>query len=369
MMSQDHPRKEKEDEMQLAEEARLIQRAMEGDTDAFAMLYEACLEPVYRYIYRRLENVFDAENLTSEAFTRAIDMLAQGRYDWKGKPFKAWLIGIATNIIQERYRTLKSTPVMEDLNDILGHNEPLSGEENVLNTTVQQEEHTALWQLVEELPTLEQSVVVLRHVYELSYAQIAKRLGRTEDACKQLHYRALKKLRLIAQEAGLWSESGRGKNEHKYSLPAQALADELNTQPSIKEYKEHSPHNEEQENSVFATLTACLVDSYVEKALEVLPWLERSCLLLYADAQFSEAEIAEILNLDEEAVCGYLQTGSQHWLHTYSSLLEEELGIPLSAAAVSSREDFSRVKRLIGCSHRYDISTQHFNGIIGSTVN
>ncbi len=186
-----------------AEEARLVQRAMEGDTGAFAALYEASIAGVYRYIYRRLENVFEAENLTSETFTRAVDLLAQGRYDWQGRPFRAWLIGIAAKILQEQYRVLKSTPVMEDLNDILEHNEPASGEDDILDAIVQQEEHSALWQLVEELPVLERSVIILRHVYELSYAHIARRLGRSEDACKQIHYRALKKLRLKAQERQL----------------------------------------------------------------------------------------------------------------------------------------------------------------------
>lgn len=204
-------RPKKEDEFQQAEEARLIQRARDGDRDALAALYEANVEGVYRYIYRRLENVFEAENLTSETFTRAVDLLTLGRYDWIGKPFKAWLIGIAAKILQERYRVLKSTPLMKDLNDILEHNEPMTGEDDILNAIVQQEEHTTLWQLVENLPMLEQSVVVLRHVYELSYTQIAERLGRSEDACKQLHYRALKKLKPKAQEAGLFGDIGKGK--------------------------------------------------------------------------------------------------------------------------------------------------------------
>jgi len=151
--------------------------------------------------------------LTSETFTRAVDLLAQGHYDWMGKPFGAWLIGIATKILQERYRVLKNTPMIEDLHDVLERNELVSGEDDILDAIVQQEEHVALWQLVDELPIVERSVVILRHVYELSYARIAERLGRSEDACKQLHYRALKKLRRKVQEADLWGDISKRESE------------------------------------------------------------------------------------------------------------------------------------------------------------
>ena len=201
----------KEDKLQQAEEARLVRQAMDGDMRALEALYEASLDDVFRYIYRRVENVFEAENLTSETFTRAVDLLAQKRYGWQGKPFKAWLIGIASNILKERYRSLRGTPVMEDLNDILEYNEPVSEKDDILDAIVQREERTALWQLVEELPMLDQSVIILRHVYELSYAQIAERLGRSQGACKQTHSRALKKLRLKAEEADLLGDISRGK--------------------------------------------------------------------------------------------------------------------------------------------------------------
>lgn len=200
-----------EDEAQLAEEAKLVQQAAEGDMHAFGVIYEVCLSPVYRHIYRKLEDIFEAESLTSETFTRALNLLTHGHYDWMGKPFRAWLIGIADNILKERYRVLKNTPVMEDLNDILEYSEPVSKEDDILDSIVQQEERAAAWQLVEELPEVERSVIILRHVYELSYAQIAERLSRSEHACKQIHYRAIKKLKLKVQQAGMWENISKDK--------------------------------------------------------------------------------------------------------------------------------------------------------------
>lgn len=206
---------ETSEEASLAEEERLVQRAMQGDVRAFEALYEACIDLVYGYIYRRVENVFEAESLTSETFTRAIQMLAHRRYDWMGKPFKAWLLGIASKILQERIRALRNTPMIVDLGGISELNEPASEEDDVLDAIVQQEESTALWQMVEELLPMERSIIILRHVYALSYAQIAERMGRSEVACKQLHYRVLQKLKRKVQETDLWDEGRGGSRKYK----------------------------------------------------------------------------------------------------------------------------------------------------------
>ena len=60
-----------------------------------------------------------------------------------------------------------------------------------------------LWELVEELPEPEREVLALRYVHGLKYAEIAVYMDRTEDACKNLHYRAMQKLRERAVQKGL----------------------------------------------------------------------------------------------------------------------------------------------------------------------
>ena len=57
------------------------------------------------------------------------------------------------------------------------------------------EHRAALFQLVKGLPEDQRLVVILRFVEEKSIREIARQLGRSEGAVKQLQFRALEKLR------------------------------------------------------------------------------------------------------------------------------------------------------------------------------
>jgi RNA polymerase sigma-70 factor, ECF subfamily len=192
------------DEVKLAQEAERVQRAIQGDQDALIMLYESNIDRVYRFFCGKVRSVSEAEALTSETFVRAIDALMRGHYEWRGVPFGAWLIGgIAVRLLQEHNRESKNASLTGPLNDLERY-ESLNGEVDILDTIVEQEERDTLWQLVRDLPIAEQQILVMRHVYNLPYAEIAKSLKRSEVACKQLHYRALSKLRDKVRASGLW---------------------------------------------------------------------------------------------------------------------------------------------------------------------
>jgi len=191
------------DEVKLAREEEWAQRASQGDQDALIKLYERNVDRVYHYFYNRVNHVSEAEVLTSETFTRAIEALTRGHYVWRGAPFGAWLLGIGAHVLQERNRELKRSQVAREGLDDLEYTLSTNTERDVLDVIVEREERDALWQLVGELPVVEQRVLIMRHKDNLSYAEIARRLQRSEAACKQLHYRALTKLRDKAHAAGL----------------------------------------------------------------------------------------------------------------------------------------------------------------------
>jgi len=73
----------------------VIQRAADGDTEAFSFLYERYVTRIYNYIYYRTGNPYEAEDLTSRVFHRALGHI--NHYSNRGVPFSAWLYRIATN--------------------------------------------------------------------------------------------------------------------------------------------------------------------------------------------------------------------------------------------------------------------------------
>jgi RNA polymerase sigma-70 factor, ECF subfamily len=182
------------------DEAEIIRRAIQGDKDALIMLYENHVDRVYRHFHAKIGNIVEAQDMTSETFTRAIEALMHGQYVWQGKPFGAWLFAIAGHILQERKRKLGSLPLIENLDALLEAFEPMSQEMDIPDALVQKEEQTALWDVVKKLPSAEQQVLIMRHVYNLPYNEVARRIGRSQSACKQLHYRALNRLRRLLEQ-------------------------------------------------------------------------------------------------------------------------------------------------------------------------
>jgi RNA polymerase sigma-70 factor (ECF subfamily) len=151
------------------------------DPARFAELYENNFERVYAYVAHRLRDREEAQDATADVFHRALAGLP--RYEWRGLPFAVWLLGIATNVLSDRWRRIlnQKEVVSDDLDQI-------GVEDNV-------EQRTILYQLVDTLPDDQRHVIVRRFVGQKSLREIATELGRSEGAVKQLQLRALQNLR------------------------------------------------------------------------------------------------------------------------------------------------------------------------------
>jgi RNA polymerase sigma-70 factor (ECF subfamily) len=160
---------------------RLLIEAAQRDPRHFAQLYESHFDRVYAFIAYRIRDRAVAEDLTSEVFHHALAKLDQ--FEWRGLPFKAWLLRIASNAIHDRWRgTAKYREVPGD--DLA---EPGADDGT--------ERRTILVQLLDRLPPDQRFVVTRRFLDNRTIAEIARELGRTEGAVKQLQFRALQTLR------------------------------------------------------------------------------------------------------------------------------------------------------------------------------
>jgi RNA polymerase sigma-70 factor (ECF subfamily) len=168
--------------VQEASERRLIEAAQQ-DPSRFAALYEIHFERVYGYVSRRVGNREAAEDVTSEVFHHALANLP--RFEWRGTPFGAWLMRIASNAIADRWRrgSREQTDALAD--------DPASGEPSPEEIEIRAQ----LFRLVQELPIEQRKVVQMRFAEEKSIREIAQVLGRTEGAVKQLQFRGIQTLR------------------------------------------------------------------------------------------------------------------------------------------------------------------------------
>lgn len=169
--------------VELAQERLLVEAAQE-DPLKFAPLYEKNFYLVYAYIARRVGNRSTAEDLTSDVFQKALEYLP--RYVWRGVPFAAWLLRIATNLIADRAKhAARETELTDE-----------EGATEISQFNLEEVEQRArLFQFVDQLPEDQRRVIALRFAEQKSIREIALELGRTEGAVKQLQFRGLQTLR------------------------------------------------------------------------------------------------------------------------------------------------------------------------------
>ena len=177
----------------LAGEARgevwdLVQRAQEGDAEAFGELYDRYVTVVHRYVYHRVGDRTMAEDVTSETFVRALRRIDS--LTFQGRDVGAWLVTIARNIIRDhvkssRYRLEVTTADMRDADRVT------DGPEDAV---VQRLTNEQLLACVKQLGSEQQECISLRFLQGLSVSETAAIMGKKDGAIKALQHRAVRRL-------------------------------------------------------------------------------------------------------------------------------------------------------------------------------
>ena len=166
----------------------LIRRAKDGDKDAFSQLYMNYVTPVYRYVFSRVRNKSDAEDIVSDTFMRAYQAFA--RFEDEGKTLLPYLFTIARNLLINQSRKKKPDLIEQEQMDRQG-DESFSPVREAMSS----ERSLALRASMVALSQMEREIVELRFFGEQSYAEIAVILEKREDAIRQHVARAMRKLR------------------------------------------------------------------------------------------------------------------------------------------------------------------------------
>lgn len=167
-------------------ERQLIAAAQAGDQEAFGALYEAYAQSIFQYISYRVDSQMLAEDLTAEVFLRMVRGLKD--YEDRDLPLGAWLFKIASNLVHEHYRQGKRMTLVE-----LSGNEH-SDDSDPFDRLDRQEERQRLREALRALPAEYQDVLILRFMKNLSHAEVAALLDKSETAVRTIQHRALKAL-------------------------------------------------------------------------------------------------------------------------------------------------------------------------------
>ncbi len=177
------------------DEAALVDQAR-NDPEAFGELYRRHVDRIYTYIFYRIGNVADAEDLTARTFYQALSHLPQ--YQNQGVPFVAWLYRIAHNLVANHHRARGywKTTSLEDVEL------PAGAKDNPERVALANERRRALWAAISRQPEDRQRLLILKFADRLSNEEIGRLMGRTESSIKSLYFRTLKALKADLEARG-----------------------------------------------------------------------------------------------------------------------------------------------------------------------
>lgn len=139
-----------------------------------SQLYTQYFDSVYSYVYFRLRNRPETEDLVSDIFLKAVS--AAATYHWRpGASEKSWLFAIARNTLIDHYRK-KRLPTVDVEEVDVPDTTDLSAE---LDTRSQFKQ---VLQAMTQLPDRQQEIIILRYQSDLSNTEIAKLLGITQSS-------------------------------------------------------------------------------------------------------------------------------------------------------------------------------------------
>ncbi len=168
------------------QERAWIERALQGDQEAFGKLVQAYERPVYNLTYRMLGDPVEAEDAAQETFLRAYSKLATYQ---PSRKFVNWLLSIASHHCIDRLRRKNRAPQLS-LEGPLPPQYLVSDAPRPDQVVHKNQERERVRQVLDTLPPDYRAAIILRYWYGMSYQEIATTTRSTESAIKSRLHRA-----------------------------------------------------------------------------------------------------------------------------------------------------------------------------------
>lgn len=175
----------------------LVKKAKGRDPEAFGMLYDEYVDQIFRYVYYKVGNLAESQDLTGQTFLKAFENIDS--YEMRDVAFSSWLYRIAHNLVVDFFRReskRESVPIDEQ--------PPTpSPRGNPVETVLADLESERLYRAMRKLTHNQREVLVLKFIDNLSNAQVAEIMGISVGAVKSTQKRGLLSLnRILGNSSG-----------------------------------------------------------------------------------------------------------------------------------------------------------------------
>ena len=179
----------------MLDEYSIVQQCLSGDAEQYAVLVDRYKNMVYNLAYRMLGDEDEARDAAQESFISAYEGLRGFKF---GSKFSSWLYRIALNKCRDHLRAGKKTQPLDAISEIT----PAADPTPELGASSRQGDD-AVKRALGALPEEYRGVVILKHLEELDYREIADILGVEVNVLKVRAYRGREMLRKILEEMGI----------------------------------------------------------------------------------------------------------------------------------------------------------------------
>lgn len=168
-----------------SDEQKLIEKAKNGDKEAFGDVYKLFVQRVFRFVYYMTGDRLSAEDITQNTFVKAWRNIAL--YNPERGRVATFLFAVARNLVIDEQRkkkniSLENTGEIETSDDAIERLSRIEARESVTK-------------IMKSLDEDEKQFLILRYFEELSFAQIGSIFGMKETAVRVRVHRILRKLR------------------------------------------------------------------------------------------------------------------------------------------------------------------------------
>lgn len=175
----------------------LVKKAKSRDPDAFGLLYDEYVDQIFRYVYYKVGNFAESQDLTGQTFLKAFENIDS--YEMRDVAFSSWLYRIAHNLVVDYFRKVskrESVPIEEQ--------PPApSNRGNPVDIVMAEMDSERLYKAMQKLTHNQREVLVLKFIDNLSNSRVSEIMGISVGAVKSAQKRGLLSLnRILSNSSG-----------------------------------------------------------------------------------------------------------------------------------------------------------------------
>ncbi len=178
-------------------DAVLVRKYIAGDETALSVLIDRHQSKIFGFIYSKIGDRDTTDDIFQDTFIKVIKTLKSNNYNEEGK-FLPWVMRIAHNLVIDHFRKSKKMPLFRETEEFsifsIMSDQSLSMENQLITEQVELD----LKRLIDELPSDQREVVLMRMYQDLSFKEIAELTGVSiNTALGRMRYALLNMRKLI----------------------------------------------------------------------------------------------------------------------------------------------------------------------------